>query len=95
MTSLPTNISVGLKSLDSTASIAVAMFAIVGGLATVLGPAVGAIIFIPIDIMLRAKLGTALPGIHMIIYGIILIVVLLYMPKGIYGTIKEKFSRSG
>jgi len=76
-------------------SIQVAMFAIVGGLATVLGPAVGAIIFIPIDIMLRAKLGTALPGIHMIIYGIILIVVLLFMPKGIYGTIKEKLSRSG
>jgi len=71
-------------------SIQVALFAIVGGLGTVLGPAIGAIIFIPITILLRAKLGTTLPGLHMVIYGAILILVLLYMPKGIYGTLKQR-----
>ncbi len=72
-------------------AIQVALFAIVGGLGTALGPAVGAIIFIPITMFLRAKMGTALPGLHMIIYASILILVLLYMPKGIYGTFKDKF----
>jgi branched-chain amino acid transport system permease protein len=72
-------------------SVQVALFAIVGGLASSLGPAIGAIIFVPITILLRAKLGTSLPGLHMIIYATVLILVLLYMPKGIYGTLREKF----
>jgi branched-chain amino acid transport system permease protein len=72
-------------------SVQVALFAIVGGLASSLGPAIGAIIFVPITIWLRAKLGTSLPGLHMIIYATVLILVLLYMPKGIYGTLREKF----
>ncbi len=72
-------------------SVQVALFAIVGGLGTVLGPAIGAIIFIPMTIALRATLGTALPGLHMIIYGVILILVLRYMPKGIYGAVIAKF----
>jgi len=71
-------------------SVQVALFTIVGGLGTVLGPTIGAIIFIPITIFLRATLGTAVPGLHMIIYGSILILVLLFMPKGIYGTLKGK-----
>jgi branched-chain amino acid transport system permease protein len=71
-------------------SVQVALFAIVGGLGTTLGPAIGALIFIPITIALRAKLGTALPGLHLVIYGAILIIVLLYMPLGIFGTLKEK-----
>lgn len=74
-------------------SVQVALFTIVGGLGTVLGPAIGAMIFIPITIFLRANLGTAVPGLHMIIYGLILILVLLYMPKGIYGTLREKIGR--
>lgn len=71
-------------------SVQVALFAIVGGLGTTLGPAIGALIFIPMTIALRAMLGTALPGLHLVIYGSILIIVLLYMPMGIFGTIKEK-----
>jgi branched-chain amino acid transport system permease protein len=71
-------------------SVQVALFAIVGGIGTTLGPAIGALIFIPMTIALRAKLGTSLPGLHLVIYGTILIIVLLYMPKGIFGTLKEK-----
>jgi branched-chain amino acid transport system permease protein len=71
-------------------SVQVALFAIVGGVGTALGPAIGALIFIPVTILLRAHLGTALPGLHMIIYGVILIGVLLYLPRGIYGTLRER-----
>jgi len=72
-------------------SIQAALFTIMGGLGTVLGPAIGALIFVPITIFLRAQLGTSLPGLHMIIYGSILILVLMYMPKGIYGNLKQQF----
>ena len=71
-------------------SVQVALFAIVGGIGTALGPAIGAAIFVPITILLRAKMGTSLPGLHMIIYGIILVLVLLYMPQGISTKLKER-----
>jgi branched-chain amino acid transport system permease protein len=71
-------------------SVQVALFAIVGGIGTALGPAIGAVIFIPITILLRAKMGTSLPGLHMIIYGIILVLVLLYMPQGVSTKLKER-----
>lgn len=71
-------------------SVQVALFAIVGGIGTVAGPAIGAVIFVPITILLRATMGTALPGLHMIIYGVILVLVLLYMPQGIATKLKEK-----
>ena len=72
-------------------SVQVALFTIVGGLGTVLGPVIGAILFIPINIALRAYLGTSYPGLHMIIYGVILIVILLYMPRGVYGELKNRW----
>jgi branched-chain amino acid transport system permease protein len=71
-------------------SVQVALFAIVGGIGTALGPAIGALIFVPITILLRAKMGTSLPGLHMIIYGIILILVLLYMPQGVATKLRER-----
>lgn len=71
-------------------SVQVALFAIVGGVGTVFGPLVGAMLFIPITIALRAKLGTAIPGLYMVIYGAILVAIMLYLPKGIYGELKER-----
>jgi branched-chain amino acid transport system permease protein len=47
-------------------------------------------IFVPIAMLLRAKMGTSLPGLHMIIYGVILVLVLLYMPQGIGPKLKKK-----
>ena len=73
-------------------SVQVALFSIMGGLGTALGPAIGAIIFVPIMIILRAELGTTMPGLHLIIYGAILILVLKYMPNGIYGALKDRCS---
>ena len=71
-------------------SVQVALFAIIGGIGTTLGPAIGAMIFVPITMLLRAKMGTSLPGLHMIIYGVILVLVLIYMPQGIASKLKER-----
>jgi branched-chain amino acid transport system permease protein len=69
-------------------SVQVALFALVGGLGTFSGPVIGALIFVPITIGLRSTLGTTAPGLHMIIYGLILVLTMLYMPKGIYSAVK-------
>lgn len=73
-------------------SVQVALFAIVGGLGTYNGPVIGACIFVPITIALRSYLGTTAPGLHMIIYGLILVLTMLYMPKGLYGTIRARMT---
>ena len=73
-------------------AVQVALFAIVGGIGTALGPAIGAAIFVPMTMLLRAKMGTALPGLHMIVYGVILVLVLLFMPQGIFAKLRERIT---
>jgi branched-chain amino acid transport system permease protein len=73
-------------------SVQVALFAIVGGIGHPLGPAIGAILFVPMTILLRAKMGTSLPGLHLVIYGAILVLVLLYIPQGICAKMKQKLT---
>ena len=51
---------------------------------------IGACVFVPITIILRSCLGTTAPGLHMIIYGVILVLTILYMPKGIYGMFQTR-----
>jgi branched-chain amino acid transport system permease protein len=64
-------------------SIQFALYAIIGGMGTAIGPILGASLITPLQIFLRAAFGSAASGISMLIYGLILIVVVLFMPKGI------------
>ncbi|MEJ2364621.1 MAG: branched-chain amino acid ABC transporter permease [Deltaproteobacteria bacterium] len=64
-------------------SIQFALFAIIGGMGTAIGPILGAALITPLQIFLRAFGGTATSGLSMAVYGLILILVVLFMPKGI------------
>lgn len=78
-------------------SIQFALYAIIGGMGTAIGPILGASLITPLQIFLRAAFGTAASGISMLIYGLILVVVVLFMPKGIsveIGDYLRKWSRS-
>ena len=70
-------------------SIMLALIAIIGGLGTVFGPVIGALIIIPISEWLQAYLGSSFPGLHLVIYGTILIIVIRWLPQGIYPAIKD------
>jgi len=65
-------------------SIDMAVIAIFGGMYSIWGPTVGAIILVPIAEVLRITLGGAYYGAYLIIYGSLLIAVLKLMPRGIY-----------
>jgi len=69
-------------ALDVSQSIQIAMIGIVGGWQTVFGPMIGAFIIIPIAELLRLHLG-GLPALSPIIYGIALMLFILFMPKGL------------
>jgi branched-chain amino acid transport system permease protein len=74
-------------------SIDVALMAIVGGQGTVLGPTIGALILHPIAELARSYLGGQFLGLHLVIYGVILMVAVLYFPKGLIAPIDRWFKR--
>ncbi|MBO5536452.1 MAG: branched-chain amino acid ABC transporter permease [Clostridia bacterium] len=59
--------------------------AVVGGAAYVEGPLVGGLIMIPLSEFLRAKYSSILPGINMLMYAVVLLVVIRFRPTGILG----------
>lgn len=59
--------------------------AIIGGSAFVEGPLVGGIILVPLSEWLRNNFGEILPGVNLIMYAIVLIVVIRFRPTGIIG----------
>lgn len=73
-------------------SIQIAMFALIGGLGTVAGPLLGAALLVPITEWARASLGASALGLHGFVYGLVLILVVLFMPNGIMGALK-RFTR--
>ena len=55
-----------------------------GGVGTLWGPVIGAVVLIPLTEGLRAQLGHILPGIQGVIYGITIMLVILLAPEGVY-----------
>jgi len=63
---------------------------IVGGLGTLFGPVIGSIILTPLSEISRAYFARGgLEGLHLILYGILAILVVLFMPKGIIVYVKK------
>jgi branched-chain amino acid transport system permease protein len=61
------------------------LMAIFGGMRSLYGPIIGAVIFA----YLQEKLITKLPEMYMLIFGIVLVVAILYMPSGLMGLIQK------
>jgi len=70
-------------------SIQIAMFALIGGIGTVAGPVLGAVVLVPITEWARAALGGSAIGLHGFVYGVVLILFVLFMPNGIMGAIRR------
>ncbi len=63
-------------------------YAIVGGIGTVWGPVIGAALLTLIGEIARTYF-TNLPGLHLLIYGAVVVVVMLFSPKGILEPLKN------
>ena len=81
-------------SPDTVSGIAVSLqmvfAAIVGGLYVSLGPTVGAIITITLAETLRIGFGTRAVGWDNLIYGLLLVMFIIFLPKGILGSLLER-----
>lgn len=66
------------------------ILAVAGGLGTLLGPLVASFTLFPAAELLRSEYGSALPGIHNILYGIVLITVIVFFPDGLYAGLRQR-----
>jgi branched-chain amino acid transport system permease protein len=74
-------------------SVQILIFAIIGGLGTVWGPTVGALLLVPVAELARANLSGSVGGAHLVLYGTVMVLVMLFVPKGIVGLAQDLFSR--
>jgi branched-chain amino acid transport system permease protein len=63
-------------------SIRVALIAIIGGVGTAIGPILGAFFIIPLEEVMNELLSSRAAGLSQLVFGIILIAVILWRPRG-------------
>lgn len=69
------------------------VYSFIGGVGTALGPLVGAVIMVPILDALIGSFGGTVPGLHLIVYGIVIILVMRFAPRGILAVARGQFAR--
>jgi len=65
-------------------SIAALLAPIVGGLGTLFGPLLGAVALQLLNEVSESAIGSA-PGLNLVLYGVILILIIAFLPEGIFG----------
>lgn len=73
----------------SDMSINILLPAIVGGVGTVLGPIAGALLVIPLGELTSNFLGD-FAGVNLVAYGLLLVLIILYMPNGLLGFFQRR-----
>jgi branched-chain amino acid transport system ATP-binding protein/branched-chain amino acid transport system permease protein len=76
--------------LASAQALIVTLF---GGIATVAGPVIGALILVPLGETLHAELGSRIPGIQGVVFGAAIMIVVLVAPEGILPWIQAHLRR--
>jgi branched-chain amino acid transport system permease protein len=64
-----------------------ALITLIGGIGTIIGPVVGAILIVPLENFLRGWLGGDIPGGHLIVLGAVLVIASLFLKRGIVGAV--------
>jgi len=76
-------------------SIQVVIISVIGGIGTFLGPGLGAFLLIPLGEFLKDMFGRQLPGLNVIIYGILVIIIVIKLPKGLSSFINTWMKKQG
>jgi branched-chain amino acid transport system permease protein len=67
------------------------ILALFGGVGTLWGPVIGAVVLVPLAEGLNAKLGNVLPGIQGVVYGVAIIAIILSAPEGVYWKVRDRW----
>ena len=69
--------------------VTVALMAFMGGIGTLLGPLLGALLLTPLQQYLTLQVGTS--GLDLVLFGALLLTVILLLPEGIVPTLRSKW----
>lgn len=72
-----------------TLAIQIVLMPVIGGMGTLLGPIVGAAIFLPVQNFTISYIGPSAGSLDLVVYALILIVVVLFAPNGIVSLIER------
>lgn len=67
----------------------IALIALIGGIGTIYGPLLGALLIVPLETTLRAELSGVVPGGNLIVLGFILMLSALFLKQGIVGGLRR------
>lgn len=70
-----------------------ALYAIIGGIGSAIGPMIGAAIITPLEIFLRSSFPQLASGANLAMYAMILILVVLFLPKGFVDGFRRLFKQ--
>jgi branched-chain amino acid transport system permease protein len=82
----------------ASVSIRIALIAIIGGVGTAAGPILGAFFIIPLEEVMNDLLSSRAAGLSQLVFGVILISVILWQPRGfitVFGALRARLSRTG
>jgi branched-chain amino acid transport system permease protein len=74
-------------------SVEAALVSIVGGIGTLWGPVVGTVLLETTSALLQSWLGGGHGGVQLTVYSLILIVVILWRPSGLFGLATDVYAR--
>jgi branched-chain amino acid transport system permease protein len=81
---------------DTVSGVAVSLqmvfAAVVGGIYVVIGPTVGAIITLVLAEVLRVSFGASAVGWDNLIYGVLLVVFIIFLPQGLVGSLRAPWA---
>jgi branched-chain amino acid transport system permease protein len=67
---------------------------LLGGVGSLWGPVIGAVVLVPLAEGLNGELGDVLPGIQGVVYGVAIILIILGAPEGVYWRLRDRFPKS-
>ncbi len=78
---------------DSSKSMEIAILGIVGGLGVTYGPLLAAMTLVSVKEVLRANISGGVEGLYLIVYAVILILIVLYRPRGLASILEDIVAR--
>jgi len=70
-------------------SVQIIVIAALGGMGSFMGATLGALVLVPVSQVLASEFA-GIPGLDLLLYGLILVLIMMYMPYGLLGTLRKK-----
>jgi branched-chain amino acid transport system permease protein len=81
------------RIIGADISVEMLFIAVIGGMGTIYGPTLGAFLLTPLREIPPVLMGSKYVGAHLIVCGLILIIVVMFIPRGIFPTFADRFFR--